>query len=98
MPLGIIFLHFSWLLPEKSRQNLLRKVEGGNVTRRYSNNFECVHASQITRCQGQTGADESKRAVKKRDGIGGYGECQERIEKSECGIKLGEKIGLLYEW
>ena len=31
-------------------------------------------------------------------GIGGYGECQERIEKSECGIKLGEKIGLLYEW
>ena len=39
-----------------------------------------------------------KGAVKKGDGIGGYGECQERIEKSECGIKLGEKIGLLYEW
>lgn len=30
-------------------------------------------------------------AVKKGDGIGGYGECQERIEKSECGIKLGDK-------
>ena len=42
--------------------------------------------------------NESKGAVKKGDGIGGYGECQERIEKSECGIKLGEKIGLLYEW
>lgn len=60
-------------------------------TRRHSNNFECVHASQIRRCQGRTGADESKGAVKKGDGIGGYGECQERIEKGKCGIKLGGK-------
>mgnify|MGYP005844974907 CR=1 FL=1 len=46
----------------------------------------------------RTGTVEGKGAVKKGDGIGGYGECQERIEKSECGITLGEKIGLLYEW
>lgn len=60
-------------------------------TRRHSNHPKRVHTSQIRRCQGRTGADESKGAVKKGDGIGGYGECQERIEKSECGIKLGEK-------
>lgn len=34
-------------------------------TRRHSNHPKRVHTSQIRRCQGRTGADESKGAVKK---------------------------------
>lgn len=51
-----------------------------NISR---NHPKRVHTSQIRRCQGRTGADESKGAVKKGAGIGGYGVCQERIKKSK---------------
>ena len=36
-------------------------------TRRHSDYHERIHASQIGRCEGRTGADESKGAVKKGD-------------------------------
>ena len=36
------------------------------------------HASQIGRCEGPTGADESKGAVRKGDDLGGHGVCQKR--------------------
>lgn len=55
--------------------------------RRYSNYNECIHTSQIRRCQGRIGTAEGKRAVKKGAGIGGYGVCQERIKESKCSLE-----------
>ena len=50
---------------------------------RHSDYHERIHASQIRRCEGRTGADESKGAVKKGDDLGGHGVCQKGNKTSE---------------
>lgn len=50
---------------------------------RHSDYHERIHASQIGRCEGRTGADESKGAVKKGDDLGGHGVCQKGNKTSE---------------
>lgn len=52
-------------------------------TCRHSDYHECIYASQIGRCEGRTGADESKGAVKKGDDLGRHGVCQKRNKTSE---------------
>lgn len=57
--------------------------EATDRTRRHSDYHERIHASQIGRCEGRTGADESKGAVKKGDDLGGHGVCQKGNKTSE---------------
>ena len=52
-------------------------------TRRHSDYHERIHASQIGRCEGRTGADESKGVVKKGDDFGGHGVFQKGNKTSE---------------
>ena len=52
-------------------------------TCRHSDYHERIYASQIGRCEGRTGADESNGAVKKGDDLGGHGVCQKGNKTSE---------------
>ena len=68
------------------KYNKIYKVELPKITphtRRYSDYHERIYASQIGRCEGRTGADESKGAVKKGDDFGGHGVCQKGNKTSE---------------
>ncbi len=68
------------------KYNKIYKVELPKITPhicRHSDCHECIHASQIGRCEGRTGADESKGAVKKGDNLGRQGVCQKGNKTSE---------------
>lgn len=68
------------------KYNKIYKVELPKITPhicRHSDYHERIHASQIGRYEGRTGADESKGAVKKGDDLGGHGVCQKGNKTSE---------------